>query len=73
MREARALKTATWRQSAMAKLLVVEQVEVERRRDAERVVVSGLQQGCRLDQVHAYQQAAAVGPGALLPNAGQEG
>ena len=38
---------------------VQQQVQVEGRRHAQRVVVSGLQFGGVFDQIHPYQQAAA--------------
>ena len=49
---------------------VAQRVAVERRGDAERVVVGGLEDGARLDQVDADQQAAAVG---ALAHAREEG
>ena len=69
-------KKATWRHWRGAKSLpirrfeVAQRVAVEGRGDAERVVVGGLEDGARLDQVDADQEAAAAGAGA---DAAQEG
>src|SRR5678815_3158356 len=49
---------------------VAQQVEVERRGDAERVVVGGLEHGRGLDEIDADDQAAAA---RLCTNPAQEG
>ena len=67
MRDCASSKKATWRHWRGSKSLPIrrfrwtQRVAVEGRGDAERVVVGGLENGARLDQVDADQQAAAAG------------
>jgi iron(II)-dependent oxidoreductase len=77
MRDSGALKKATWRQSARSKVgagepvQIEQQVAVERRGDAERIVVGRFQDFDRLDEIDADQQRTAATLGVRLAQEGR--